>query len=102
MVHAPEDASFAPGYYSTLFEDPDGVRLEVNFVPGAEPFPEALHTQLEAALAAVGVLPQVGTRLENQAVRVGRRGLLGRPITPEGVEDLLWTIFMLPEFQFVN
>jgi catechol 2,3-dioxygenase-like lactoylglutathione lyase family enzyme len=34
VVHSPEEASFAPGYYSTLFEDPDGVRLEVNFVPG--------------------------------------------------------------------
>ena len=34
IVHAPEEASFAPGYYSALFEDPDGIRLEVNFVPG--------------------------------------------------------------------
>ena len=34
IVHAPEEAGFAPGYYSVLFEDPDGVRLEVNFVPG--------------------------------------------------------------------
>ncbi len=25
---------WAPGYYSILFEDPDGVRLELNFVPG--------------------------------------------------------------------
>jgi hypothetical protein len=23
-----------PGYYSVLFEDPDGIRLEVNHVPG--------------------------------------------------------------------
>ena len=35
IIHEPEDADFAPGYYSTLFEDPDGIRLEVNFVPGA-------------------------------------------------------------------
>lgn len=34
IVHPPEGASFAPGYYSVLFEDPDGIRLEVNFVPG--------------------------------------------------------------------
>jgi hypothetical protein len=26
---------WAPGYYYVLFEDPDGIRLEVNFVPGA-------------------------------------------------------------------
>jgi catechol 2,3-dioxygenase-like lactoylglutathione lyase family enzyme len=24
----------APGYYSVLFEDPDGIRVEVNYVPG--------------------------------------------------------------------
>ena len=34
IVHAPEDGSWAPGYYSVLFEDPDGIRLEVNHVPG--------------------------------------------------------------------
>ena len=35
IVHPPEDGSqFAPGYYSVLFEDPDGIRVEVNFVPG--------------------------------------------------------------------
>jgi catechol 2,3-dioxygenase-like lactoylglutathione lyase family enzyme len=34
VVHAPEDGPWAPGYYSVLFEDPDGIRLEVNFVPG--------------------------------------------------------------------
>ncbi len=35
IVHPPEEAShFAPGYYSVLFEDPDGIRAEVNFVPG--------------------------------------------------------------------
>jgi len=34
IVHAPEEGAFAPGYYSVLFEDPDGVRVELNFVPG--------------------------------------------------------------------
>jgi catechol 2,3-dioxygenase-like lactoylglutathione lyase family enzyme len=35
IVHGPEEGSqFAPGYYSVLFEDPDGLRVEVNFVPG--------------------------------------------------------------------
>jgi len=34
LVHAPEDSDFAPGYYSLLFEDPDGIRVEVNHVPG--------------------------------------------------------------------
>ena len=35
VIHGPEDGShFAPGYYSILFEDPDGIRIEVNHVPG--------------------------------------------------------------------
>jgi catechol 2,3-dioxygenase-like lactoylglutathione lyase family enzyme len=34
IVRAPEDGPWAPGYYSILFEDPDGIRIEANFVPG--------------------------------------------------------------------
>lgn len=34
VVHAPEEGPWVPGYYSLLFEDPDGIRLEVNYVPG--------------------------------------------------------------------
>ena len=34
IIHGPQDDAYAPGYYSVLFEDPDGVRLELNHVPG--------------------------------------------------------------------
>jgi catechol 2,3-dioxygenase-like lactoylglutathione lyase family enzyme len=34
VVHPPEGGPWAEGYYSVLFEDPDGIRLEANFVPG--------------------------------------------------------------------
>jgi hypothetical protein len=34
-VRAPEEGPWAPGYYSTSFLDPEGIRLEVNHVPGA-------------------------------------------------------------------
>jgi catechol 2,3-dioxygenase-like lactoylglutathione lyase family enzyme len=34
IVHPPEDGRWAPGYYSVLFEDPDGIRIEINHVPG--------------------------------------------------------------------
>jgi catechol 2,3-dioxygenase-like lactoylglutathione lyase family enzyme len=34
IVHTPEEGGWVPGYYSVLFEDPDGIRLEVNHVPG--------------------------------------------------------------------
>ncbi|MBI2339643.1 MAG: VOC family protein [Deltaproteobacteria bacterium] len=29
-----QEDNWAPGYYSLLFEDPDGIRLEANFIPG--------------------------------------------------------------------
>jgi hypothetical protein len=35
IVRGPAEDTWAPGYYSVLFEDPDGIRLEVNFVPSA-------------------------------------------------------------------
>jgi len=34
ILRAPEEGQSAPGYYSTLFKDPDGVRLEINYIPG--------------------------------------------------------------------
>ncbi len=34
IVHPPQEGGWAPGYYSVLFEDPDGIRLEMNHVPG--------------------------------------------------------------------
>jgi catechol 2,3-dioxygenase-like lactoylglutathione lyase family enzyme len=30
----PLEGDWAPGYYFFVFEDPDGIRLEVNFIPG--------------------------------------------------------------------
>ena len=30
----PMAGDWAPGYYYIVFEDPDGIRLEVNFIPG--------------------------------------------------------------------
>jgi len=30
----PIEGDFAPGYYYIVFEDPDGIRLEINYVPG--------------------------------------------------------------------
>jgi len=33
VVTPPGDGGWVPGYYYVLFEDPDGIRLEVAFVP---------------------------------------------------------------------
>jgi catechol 2,3-dioxygenase-like lactoylglutathione lyase family enzyme len=34
IVSRAKEGPWAPGYYYVLFEDPDGIRVEVNFVPG--------------------------------------------------------------------
>ncbi|MDP6375624.1 MAG: VOC family protein [Pseudomonadales bacterium] len=46
IVHEPQEDGWAPGYYSVLFEDPGGTRLEVNFVPGKGHLREDAHTPL--------------------------------------------------------
>ena len=35
IIRWPEERDWAQGYYYVLFEDPDGIRFEVNFIPGA-------------------------------------------------------------------
>jgi catechol 2,3-dioxygenase-like lactoylglutathione lyase family enzyme len=34
VTRAPEEGPWAPGYYSLSFLDPEGIRLEINHVPG--------------------------------------------------------------------
>lgn len=43
LVHPPEEGAWAPGYYSILFEDPDGIRLEINYVPGTGNLAEGIE-----------------------------------------------------------
>jgi catechol 2,3-dioxygenase-like lactoylglutathione lyase family enzyme len=40
VVRPPEEGPWAPGYYSLSFRDPEGIRLEVNHVPGQGVFAE--------------------------------------------------------------
>jgi catechol 2,3-dioxygenase-like lactoylglutathione lyase family enzyme len=40
IVRPPEEGPWAPGYYSTSFRDPEGIRLELNHVPGKGVFAE--------------------------------------------------------------
>ncbi|MBI5941773.1 MAG: VOC family protein [Caulobacterales bacterium] len=41
IVRAPETGPWAEGYYSVLFEDPDGIRIEAVFIPGVGNLPAA-------------------------------------------------------------
>jgi catechol 2,3-dioxygenase-like lactoylglutathione lyase family enzyme len=50
LVHPPQEDDWAPGYYSVLFEDPCGTRLEVNFVPGKGNLDEQVTLPLRADL----------------------------------------------------
>jgi catechol 2,3-dioxygenase-like lactoylglutathione lyase family enzyme len=42
IIRGPLEGSWAPGYYYVLFEDPDGIRLEVNHVPGTGVFADGV------------------------------------------------------------
>jgi catechol 2,3-dioxygenase-like lactoylglutathione lyase family enzyme len=34
IIYPPQEGEWAPGYYSVLCEDPEGIRIEFNYVPG--------------------------------------------------------------------
>src|SRR5262249_46478268 len=82
VVHPPEDGGFAPGYYSVLFEDPEGIRIEVNHVPGKG------HFGPEGRLAPggegpAGKLSETGLKL--RASRSGSRRSAPRADQPHAV-----------------
>jgi hypothetical protein len=54
IVHPPEDGPWAPGYYSVLFENPDGIRLEVNYVPGKGNLDPSIDFAEGSALTTLG------------------------------------------------
>ncbi|MBV9566844.1 MAG: VOC family protein [Hyphomicrobiales bacterium] len=43
IIRPPQEGPWAPGYYSILFEDPAGIRLEINYVPGKGVLEEGVH-----------------------------------------------------------
>ena len=56
IVRAPEEGPWAPGYYSVSFRDPEGIRLELNHVPGkglmADGTTVGIHIYMQAGSAA--------------------------------------------------
>jgi catechol 2,3-dioxygenase-like lactoylglutathione lyase family enzyme len=69
IVHPAEESSqFASGYYSALFEDPDGIRIEVNYVPGKGHF---------------GAGGRLGPGGEGAATEYGEDGLKGSKNRPD-------------------
>ena len=49
IIHAPEAGPWALDYYSVLFEDPDGIRIEANYVPGKGNLDPDVKLPLETA-----------------------------------------------------
>jgi catechol 2,3-dioxygenase-like lactoylglutathione lyase family enzyme len=52
IVHPPREDDWAPGYYSVLFEDPEGLRLEANYVPGKGNLDPSITLPLPADIQA--------------------------------------------------
>jgi catechol 2,3-dioxygenase-like lactoylglutathione lyase family enzyme len=50
LVQPPQAGGWAPGYYSILFEDPDGIRLEINHVPGKGNLAEGITLPLRGPM----------------------------------------------------
>ena len=48
VLHGAQEDQWAPGYYSVLFEDPCGTRLEANYVPGKGNLDAAVSLPLAA------------------------------------------------------
>jgi catechol 2,3-dioxygenase-like lactoylglutathione lyase family enzyme len=59
IVRPPGEANWAPGYYSVLFEDPDGIRIEANHVPGRGNLTDGLKLPLDGA----GIARESGDRV---------------------------------------
>jgi catechol 2,3-dioxygenase-like lactoylglutathione lyase family enzyme len=51
IIRGPEQGPWAPGYYSILFEDPDGIRLELNHVPGQGLLDENAKPEIQGVTA---------------------------------------------------
>jgi catechol 2,3-dioxygenase-like lactoylglutathione lyase family enzyme len=50
LIHPPQLDEWAPDYYSVLFEDPCGTRLEVNYVPGKGNLDESVELPLSESV----------------------------------------------------
>ena len=48
VLHPPDEGQFAPGYSPVLFEDPDGIRIEANFVPDKDHLEKGRELPLKA------------------------------------------------------
>jgi uncharacterized protein YdhG (YjbR/CyaY superfamily) len=108
----------APGYYSVLFEDPEGIRLEVNFVPGKGHFEHPEQLPLKTMPGYEDNRPDQRRNNDEQAPDYDCRIHPGRPergqphlrrlyailksVAPEAEEAVKWgtPFFVEPRFLF--
>ena len=77
------------------------VRDELVPVEGAPPVADSVFAKQPAALID-GVWRQAYGRAPSVAEKQAASRFLGPKPTPEGLEDLLWSVFLSPEYQFIQ
>ena len=78
----------------------NGKTLDDKTSAGAKALLAAVGTDPDALIRRV-FLAGLG-RAPTAAELAATRDLVGRPATAEGVQDLLWAVVMLPEFQLIE
>ena len=65
IIRGPEERDWAKGYYYVLFEDPDGIRFEVSFIPGKGLLKKGESFGSESVISALGektLIKQLATK----------------------------------------
>ena len=83
LVRAPEEGPWAPGYHSLSFRDPEGIRLEVNHIPGKGVFADG------ASFTAARIIRSQGPA---SAVS-GRRAAVRLPQRQRPIKMVYWQAF---------
>ncbi|HEY5243118.1 MAG TPA: VOC family protein [Polyangiaceae bacterium] len=82
VTHVPEEAPWVPGYYSVLFEDPDGIRLEVNYVPGKGVFEDGARVKdFDGGASGTQATPESGSKAG--WIPEGWRSVTSRLVAPD-------------------
>ena len=83
-----------------VLELTNGTTLDKMLKQGAERRLKESPGPVEGLIEAV-YLRALARRPEPKELETAR-GLVGTPVTPDGVQDLIWTLIMLPEFQLIE
>ena len=83
--------------FDTVQQERDQYKMQLDNVTAER---DAQAQQAQAAKEAMEA--STAALVQTQEELAAAREVLGAPPTPEGLADLLWLVFMLPEFQLVR